>query len=86
MLVLLPAKDYEDGQTVTKRTGTKEYTLTRTFILYGPKQGEKSSLFAQSGTVFLINKDGNGGSTIPDTTLLLADLEDDQIRELLDNK
>ena len=79
--VLLPATDIPCGCVVTKRTGTKEYTIRDTIKIHhtGWTQRIKSL-----GVRFLIAKDGSINAIGKDT-MLLADLTLDQIKEIMED-
>jgi len=52
--VLLPAHEIPDKAIVTKRTGEKEYVLRRSITVYR-EDGEKTTVTANDGTVFLVD-------------------------------
>ena len=80
MKVLLPAGQIPDGTVVTKRTGTKPYTLKESVKVYGePSQRQE---IKGDGVRFLVSADG-GINAVSETVELLAELDDDEIQELL---
>jgi len=56
--VIVPLSVVPDDSTVTKRTGTKEYTKRSKLTVYGPGK-EIKSIEAGEGVVFLIDDSGN---------------------------
>jgi hypothetical protein len=77
--LLLPAGVVPDGTPVTKRTGEKEYHVTRAIRIHeGPRVHE---LKAEPGTVFLMAD--NTGNAVPASTLVIAKMEAQEALELL---
>lgn len=78
--VLIPASQAPCECVVTKRTGTKEYTIRDTIKIHhkGWTQEIKSL-----GVKFLIAK-GGSINAIGEDTMLLADLTLDQIKEVME--
>lgn len=56
MKVIVEAKHVEDGTTVTKVKGTKEYTLRRSIKIYGENRQE---IKCDENCVFLVDSTGN---------------------------
>lgn len=77
--VLLPASHVPNGSQVTKKNGTKLYTLRGSIVIHGDKKQEIKG----DGVQFLISQDGQINA-IPETTELLVELDYWEIREILD--
>ena len=83
MKVILPVSSIPSGHVVTKRTGTKEYTVSRGVTMYGAN--ERRTMEAEPGTAFIIDSTGNGNA-IPDDTELVVELDSDELLELLEDR
>jgi hypothetical protein len=68
MKVILKAYEIPSGKTITKPTGTKEYTLLREIKLWPQKHVEPHpDVKAKDGCVFLLDDRGNIDIYPPDT-------------------
>lgn len=56
--LLVPAHRIPHGAKVMKRSGRQEHTLLRKVIVYG-QDGERKTITANDGTVFVTSKAGN---------------------------
>lgn len=56
--LLVPLRMVPDGATVTKRTGEKEYVVSRAVRIYGDGP-VKQAITPDAGTVFLVGPEGN---------------------------
>lgn len=67
--VLLKAKDIPLDSIVTKRNGDKKYTLRKEIRVFG-ENGEKRSIEAKEGAVFIVSKNGDANAIAGDVELL----------------
>ena len=82
--VLLPASHIPNGSQVTKKTGTKPYTLRGSIVVHGDKKKEiQKQELKGDGVAFLISQDGQINA-IPETTELLVELDFWEIRDIMD--
>lgn len=85
--VILPVHDIPNKSTVTKPSGTTQYVLTRE-IRFFPKNksaGERHSVAAKDGCVFLVNDQGDV-SVYPPTVELAWLVDADELRVYLDQR
>ncbi len=73
--MVVQAKNLEDGVTVTKRTGQKEYKIKRSIKIYGDNRKE---IKCDVDNIFLVDAEGNL-TQIKETTELLAHISTDTL-------
>lgn len=82
MKVIVEAKYIEDGITVTKVKGTKEYTLRRSIKIYGENHKE---INCDENCVFLVDGTGNINMISQDTELVVHVYPEDLMYDIQDS-
>ncbi len=72
MRIVLSAKEIPDGETVTKKTGEKEYILRHTIKIFAPqgKKGEEKQVPMVIAGYFLISPNGDINQIVESTELM----------------
>ena len=80
----MKAKDIPEGRTVTKVTGSAEYTIRTAITIYGPG-GRKKVIKADEGTRFLVSNKGWGNiSAIDENKELAVELNEYDLQKILE--
>ncbi|AFC21526.1 hypothetical protein GAP32_078 [Cronobacter phage vB_CsaM_GAP32] len=82
MKVIVEANYIEDGTTVTKVKGTKEYTLRRSIKIYGENHRE---IKCDEDCVFLVDSTGNINMISQDTELVAHVHPEDLMYDIQDS-
>jgi hypothetical protein len=83
MKVILPVKYLEDGQSVTKPTGEKKYTVRRSVKVYAKDVPHQGGMDAAKGVVFLVDA-GGMIYAVPDTDEVAVHGTAPQLSDFLD--